>query len=526
MDRRLAVTFGILSALTTSAVAFYYVPGPAAIVFLIAYGLFAWASIPMAVMPVIVFVPFFAHPKTMAGFHFPLSEWLLGMLIVGIGLKLLTSAFATVWGRTWVRSQGLTTQLLFPTEIQIRRLVTNPFRFPAIVFVTGATISTILAAERGLAARELLEVVVEPILVFSIILLFTPSWTSVRDHLSNAGGALASTVNRRASYAFVLGVIVALTGLAPSLMAFGQIVTHQHVVPIAGAFYERVPGPYGSPDNLGLLLDRCIPMALAFLVVVGLAGGPPVFRGTGRRPLSQSGSVVGLALVFLCMCVALLMTFVLGAWIGSGVGGLTILAIRFRPGAWLAIFVLAIAVAALALGLGKAHSVTAGRRIDIWQSAVHMIRDHPIFGIGPDNFLHYYAPVHGDNVSPGARSPSGRCAHGLGYMEPAAHSEPCQSHPHNLLLDLWLSTGVIGLCGFTWLLYVFFRQLWEARMTLTRLPALLGCLGATIAALLHGLVDNGYFLIDLSMVFWVMLSIVALYASEAGVQDVGTAAFV
>ena len=48
-----------------------------------------------------------------------------------------------------------------------------------------------------------------------------------------------------------------------------------------------------------------------------------------------------------------------------------------------------------------------------------MARDNWLFGVGPDNFLTHYRA----------------------YMLPEAWREPNISHPHNLLLDAWVSLG-------------------------------------------------------------------------------------
>ena len=144
---------------------------------------------------------------------------------------------------------------------------------------------------------------------------------------------------------------------------------------------------------------------------------------------------------------------------------------------------------------------TVQKRLDIWQSSLEIIRDHPIFGVGMDNFTHYYAPPHQ------AYAP---CS-GLGYMKAGANDEPCLSHPHNEILDFWLSLGLAGLVAYVWLLWTFLsasRRAWKQSPGL-RFPMLLGAAGAMIAGVLHGLVDNSYFLIDLATLFWLLCAYVS-----------------
>jgi O-antigen ligase len=144
-----------------------------------------------------------------------------------------------------------------------------------------------------------------------------------------------------------------------------------------------------------------------------------------------------------------------------------------------------------------------------------MIRTHPIVGVGPDNFLHYYAPTRQENRWQRV------CAPGLGYIQPAAGAEPCLSHPHDEFLDFWLSAGILGLLAYLWLLYVF----WSRWLTLFRTdeapwsrPLVLGVGGAMLASMLHGLIDNSYFLVDLSLLFWLLCAIVSWLIGDVSVM--------
>jgi O-antigen ligase len=118
-----------------------------------------------------------------------------------------------------------------------------------------------------------------------------------------------------------------------------------------------------------------------------------------------------------------------------------------------------------------------------------MVRDNPVFGVGPDNFLYQYRA----------------------YMRPEAWAEPNISHPHNLVLDAWLSVGLFGLLALVATIALF----WFDWARLVRRAAgrerfvAFGLAGAMAAALVHGLVDNGYFLVELAGSFWVLAA--ALY---------------
>lgn len=496
----------MLAALIGSASLFYLAhPQPLAIAGLLAFAAFAWLRLDLALLAGLVFVPYFMREKHFAGHQFPVSEALLGVAVtIGclfiiasiLGVKPCRPRSSDTSSAPWSRFLDL--RLPGWTQLQ-----SSPFLVPATGFLAASLISTLAAAQFHLAAREFVEVIVEPLLFFAMLLLFI----DVQD----------SDARTRAFV--VMGVVVVLAGTGQSLIGLAQYVTHQDLVKIAGASYERIKAWYGSPDNLGLLLDRALPMTAALLLAPAAALGglrsgnrptTPWLRWLNKFDLTGAPWARALLLAaLLVMGATLVLTFVLGAWIASFLAVVAVLVVRLRPGWWflaLAVLVVALAIAAgstrLAHSFSTAHGVTAGRRIDVWRSSLRMIRDHPVLGVGPDNFQHYYAPRHQRHIG---------CQHGLGYMEPGAWPEPCLSHPHNEILDFWLSTGILGVAAFTWLQFVFWRTVWRYRSVLAaRTPVLLGAAAAMLAALLHGLVDNVYFLIDLSMLTWLFFAIASL----------------
>ncbi len=113
-----------------------------------------------------------------------------------------------------------------------------------------------------------------------------------------------------------------------------------------------------------------------------------------------------------------------------------------------------------------------------------MLRDHPLFGVGLDNFTYLYQQV---------------------YIRDGGTAEPNLSHPHNWLLHFWLELGLFGLVAFLWLIGRFFQM---ARKQHGWLVA--GAVGAMADTLVHGLI-----------VFWLVLALPAL-AAPAGTRKVQT----
>jgi len=137
-----------------------------------------------------------------------------------------------------------------------------------------------------------------------------------------------------------------------------------------------------------------------------------------------------------------------------------------------------------------------------------MFRDHPLLGVGPDNFLYQYRSR---------------------YILPEAWQDPNLSHPHNIALDYLSRLGLLGFATGLWIHLAFWRT---AIYTYRRLkmahpspvgnvadggragdgghllPLCIGLMASVADMLAHGLVDHSFFLIDLAFVFCLTLAVV------------------
>ena len=84
-------------------------------------------------------------------------------------------------------------------------------------------------------------------------------------------------------------------------------------------------------------------------------------------------------------------------------------------------------------------------RWDIWKVAGRVFSDHTINGIGPRGFRYIYAQY----AEPGDSFVNPKT--GLGI-----------THPHQLMVEVAVETGVIGLAGYFAFLFVFLRAVWRA----------------------------------------------------------------
>jgi hypothetical protein len=85
-------------------------------------------------------------------------------------------------------------------------------------------------------------------------------------------------------------------------------------------------------------------------------------------------------------------------------------------------------------------------------------------------------------------------------------------------LDWWLSLGIMGLLVLVWLLWRYYREaIYLVRWCASRAapdPLLraiaIGLIAAMTDFLIHGLVDNSYFLMDLALIFWLSCGVIQL----------------
>jgi O-antigen ligase len=445
--------------LLLAAGAFYLAPwplvyGPA----LLAFAFLTWLRPELALGVIVAFAPLFMVPKHIGSKQFAPSEI---FLLIDAGVVYLYAISPAQ--RSLLRWRALLTSPLFP---------------PLLLFLVAGSVSTLFAADQAEAFRAFREVIVEPALFFVLLLL---------------------QVSRSSQWRFLVLTLV-LTGVVLGLVSLFQLATHQNLSIAPGSSIERVRAFYGSPDNLGLFYDRVVPMWLS-ITLLGL------LKPSWRRASWLAGLV---------LLVTLFLTYSRGAWAAIAIGALLILVLVFRRGREVAVAVVVLAVAAGLIGgpklvhaLRAGHANTVQTRLDLWRSSVRMLRDHPLIGVGPDNFLHYYAPTRRQDLWQRI------CAPGLGYMEPGAGAEPCLSHPHNVVLDFWLGTGILGLLAFLWLQLSFWRMAahaWRRWRDTPNGALALGAMAAMVAALAHGLVDNSYFLVDLAVVFWLLCGLISFLA--------------
>ncbi|HEX3302696.1 MAG TPA: O-antigen ligase family protein [Thermomicrobiales bacterium] len=327
--------------------------------------------------------------------------------------------------------------------------------FIAVAVLVVGALSILWVADADLRSdslRSLRRVIIEPLLVI-------PAMTAVV----------------RARQQAVVARWIAGPAVLVAVLALAQLAAQRSTVDIGGI--ARPIGTFTHPNNLSFYLERAIWFS-PFLAVP--------FARRGDRWSWAAGGVILLATIA---------TLSRGAAIALAAGGLVmfweVIRARWRLFAGLA-------TAGVAAIFASRYLAETGDSIDtrttIWRSSVDMLRDHPVTGVGLDQFLGQY---------------------GRRYVRIEGWPERYTSHPHNLFLDFWLSLGLAGLAT----LWMILEATWS------RIRSTLGTSGPTVhragvallvAGFAHGLIDNSFFLPYLATMTWIGLTISVLPGRDHG----------
>jgi O-antigen ligase len=190
---------------------------------------------------------------------------------------------------------------------------------------------------------------------------------------------------------------------------------------------------------------------------------------------------------------ALYLTYSYAAWIAIIMAFVIMLFIQKRWKIILVVMVIFLSVLATQMSNSKLNGLIAPRsslesRIIIWHSALKILKDYPVFGIGPGNFQDKYLEYQK-------------------YFPP--YLEWAVPQPHNLYLAFWLESGILGLSGFLLIIIFWTKNLITVTKNQKNSHNLLAAslLSIILCILIYGLVDTPYWKNDLSVIFWIIFSL-------------------
>ena len=330
----------------------------------------------------------------------------------------------------------------------------SPFTVPAALFLVAGAISVVISPEQVKGLGLYRAYLIEPIAFFFVI------------------GHVASDIRRARMILAGLAAGGSAAGLANAFVILNAI--RHHTLNLA------LPPPvviYNTPNAVPLYL---VPL-------IGIAATMVLYERDRRVRLVSAGFLaIGLGATFLSLS--------RGGYLALAVMALILAVVnRYRwyllPGVVIVGVVLS-RIPAIASRLAHEFNLhdpnnTFVSRVDLWQATLRMLRDHPILGTGMFGFARSIQPYRGGVY------------------------EENLIYPHNILLNMWTETGLLGVASFGWLLVQTFRVSWRG-WTSGPVPwraIQLGIVLAMTAIIVHGLVDVPYFKNDLALEFWTLLGL-------------------
>jgi O-antigen ligase len=336
----------------------------------------------------------------------------------------------------------------------LRPDLATPLSLPAALFIVAGAISVIVAPDHRAALGLYRAYILEPIAFFFVVAFVVRNWSQARWIL--CGLAIA-------------GIAVSV----PNIYVVSQAIRH-HVLNVAVAPPVAI---YQTANATALFLVPLIAVAAA-IVVYGLERrdriGSALFVLVAGAATLLSFSRAGY-LALLAVAIVLVATHPARLWLLAGVAVLAAVFSRIPP---------------IASRIGHEINLqdpnnSLEERFRLWGATLRMLRDHPIFGAGLSGFKQtvdkYRAGVYTENLI----------------------------YPHNIVLNFWSETGLLGLAAFAWVVMQAARLAWAGWRTAERAwrPLYLGVLLMLVGVVVHGLVDVPYWKNDLSLEFWVLLGL-------------------
>jgi len=309
---------------------------------------------------------------------------------------------------------------------------------PLATYVFLATLSTVIAQNKTLAFFEIF-------LLLHMFLLFL---------------YIAGTVRSRKDILFIVTILLIGLVLESAVMIGLHFIGHS--IEIAGLLMRidpggRVGGTIGSPNNAAAYLSLLIAPALSMMLIQ-----------TGRWYRVLALIAFGLS------CIALIFTLSRGGWLATGVSTTLFCWFAWRRG-WLPITVPILGIfitltltmifqGAITARLFGDDNGSAQSRVPLMMLAFATIREHPILGIGINNFTLLFKTSNFSDAS-----------FNFFYIV------------HNQYLLIWTEKGTPALCAFIWFLSMAIHRGWNIWHQHDRLlsPIALGLLAGIVGQIVH-----------------------------------------
>lgn len=254
---------------------------------------------------------------------------------------------------------------------------------------------------------------------------------------------------------------------------------------------RRLGFPVGHPNTAGFVLSMSLPLCFTILAAEK--------RLRALALLSCGAQLLGIIL-----------TYSRGAWIGLGVAMLSwgIMAKKWKV--LVASFVLSAGMILVATPVQErfmsflrlAQDPSINERIGIMEAALKLGLEHPIFGVG-------YGRA--------------RLREGLANSpDPRVRAKSRIAHSHNVYLELFATTGLLGLGAFLWLLWDaisrLLRKIHQEQVSRERMMHV-GLLTSLVAFMVTGLGDVVFYFHEPRIFFFTLLALIYLCCNDSPTQS-------
>lgn len=335
-----------------------------------------------------------------------------------------------------------------------------PYLTPILLWLLAGTIAMIVSPDLERALGLWRAYFIQPLLVFGMVVL------SFRHR------------DEKAWLLWSLGASVIVVGVVAALQALG---IRPLPDPYATAETFRATSLYPYPNAVGLFVAPITALFVAWWLQ--------------RIDRESVTSLILKSLVVAFGVLGIVLSLTKGAMFGL-VAAVLIIAVTLRGLARRLLLggVAMVMIALLVLPMTRevifeqaTLSAPSGlMRRAVWSETIALLRDTPIRGAGLAGYQTAVEPYHVD-----------------WRPEITPYKIEIFLYPHNVFLNAWVETGLLGLISFVWLLAVFYRLAWKQRS----MPLSAMALAGMTALLVHGLVDVPYFKNDLAVLFWLIMAL-------------------
>lgn len=257
---------------------------------------------------------------------------------------------------------------------------------------------------------------------------------------------------------------------------------------------DRLTSFYGSPPEVGMLLDLFIPFTIALgayywknlwwrlatIILIPLELVSAVLSETRGCYLALSAGLVVVAVGYIVVYRKRL------SWLKKGSIGLAVIA-----------FCLSSAAYTWHLGADNIQRMEGGERLLMWESSYRMWEDHKLLGIG----LSEWKDTYNNPESP---------------YHPSEAQETTNVMPHNIYIYFGATGGILSLLGLLGYMIFMSKYLFTKVMRQKEQPMAWAMLFMFVALMAHGFVDGTLISKHIGRIFYLLLGAGILFTEIPG----------